>query len=71
MANSQIAKKSDPLIQFIASVTEGLTAQAKEMLQLKKQMAQLEAQVACQEEALDALPSKYCVAAGRGENGDI
>jgi hypothetical protein len=59
MADSQIANMSDPMIQFIASVTTELTAQAKEVLQLKKQMAQLEDKVACQEEALQALPSKW------------
>jgi cell division septum initiation protein DivIVA len=64
MADSQVANMSDPMVQFIASVTEELTAQAQEMLQLKKQMAQMEDKVACQEEALESLPRKYCVAAG-------
>jgi cell division septum initiation protein DivIVA len=71
MADSQMANMNDPMIQFIESVTEELTAQAKEMLHLKKQMAQMEDKVAYQQEALEALPCKYCAAAESGEIGGI
>jgi hypothetical protein len=43
----------------MSSVTEELTAQAKETLQLTKKLAQLEKQVASQQEALEALPTQW------------
>lgn len=61
MADSGIVSMSDPMIWFIASVTEDLTAQARKMLQLEEQVAQLQGKMASQQEALEALPSKCCV----------